>query len=363
MPHGQCHIGDADFDPLDLERGRHKTRGIDLVANGVGAVRTSRSFTTLVTDDPFADLSVERSVLEPIGCAVLAHDPGARLSDAVERADALLVGRAVIDEALIARAPKLKVIARYGVGVENIDLDAAARHGVTVVNVPDYCVDEVAEHVIAQMLACARQLVRLNQVIAAGRWSPSDIRPTRRLAGQTLGLIGMGRIGRKVAVRASALGLHIVAYDPYAVSVPETIELTPLDDLLDRADFVSLHVPLTAQTVGVLGAREFARMKDSAFVLNSARGGLIDENALAFALREGKIAGAALDVLEVEPPTKGHPLVGLENVILTPHVAFYSEESLHERKHKASLGVRDVLLGRTPDSAVSAEPGVDRVSP
>ena len=326
------------------------------VAEPKARAASQSRYTAVVTDDAFADLSIERSVLEPIGCAVVPLG-GSDLTRA-ETADALLVSRAHIDAALIERASRLKVIARYGVGVENIDLDAAARRGIAVVNTPDYCVEEVAEHVLAQILACARQLVRLDRVVHAGRWSPSDMQPTRRLSACVLGLVGLGQIGSAVARRAQALGLEVVAADPYVETPPSGVALLDLDDLLERADFISLHAPLTPVTRHLIGAKGLARMKPTAFLINAARGGLVDEQALAAALREGRLAGAALDVLSFEPPPPDHPLLGLENVLLTPHVAFYSEEALELRKRKAAEGVRAVLEGRRPDSAVTPEPEV-----
>ena len=306
-------------------------------------------YTALVTDDAFADLTIERSVLEPIGCRVVASDA----DDLVHTADALLVSRATIDAALIQRAGKLKVIARYGVGVENIDLDAAARHGVIVVNTPDYCSHEVADHVLAQMLACARQLVRLNRLVHAGRWSPRDMEPTRRLAGCRLGLIGIGRIGSEVAARALALGVEVVANDPYVERAPEGVGLVGFEELLRSADFVSLHAPLTPSTRNLIGVEQLALMKPTAYLINAARGGLVDEHALELALRQGRLAGAALDVLADEPPRPDHPLLALDNVLLTPHVAFYSNEALHLRKLKAAEGVQAVLEGRQPESHVT----------
>ncbi len=326
-------------------------------------LEASRRFTALVTDGAFDDLAIERSVLEPIGCAVVAHrsSSGVDLLTMVGSVDGLLVNRAPITETVIDQAPSLKVVARYGVGVDNIDIDAAASRGIAVTNVPDYCVDEVAEYVIALILACARQVVRLDRIVHGGRWSPADISPTRRLAGSVLGLVGLGRIGCAVATRASALGLTILAHDPFVANPPAGVTLTGLGELLATADFVSLHVPLTESTQGLIGSPEIRAMKPTAFLVNAARGALIDEAALYEGLCEGWIAGAALDVLAAEPPGPDHPLIGLDNVILTPHVAFYSEESLRDRRLKAALGVREVLLGRMPDHPVT--PGRRRPTP
>jgi D-3-phosphoglycerate dehydrogenase len=327
---------------------------IEGAVSPIEAPETAR-YTVVVTDDPFDDFEVERSVLEPEGCNLVVN--GDDRFKHIESADGLMVSRAVVDDDVLARAPKLRVIARYGIGVENIDVDAAERRGITVVNTPDYCTHEVAEHVIAQVLACSRQLVRLDRVVRRGSWSPSNISPLHRLDQSVLGLVGFGRIGRAVALRAKSLGLTVVASDPYLDSSDVGVELIELGDLLKTADFVSLHLPLTRETERMIGRAELAQMKDTAYLINAARGGLVDEEALADALRNGRIAGAALDVLTTEPVPLTSPLLELDNVILTPHVAFYSIESLRLRKRMAAEGVRDVLTGRKPQSVVPPRTG------
>ena len=314
-----------------------------------------RRYTALVTDEAFDDFMIERSVLEPIGCAVVTLS-GDDLAG-VEAADAFLVSRATIDAELMGRARRLKVIARYGVGVDNIDLETAARRGITVVNTPDYCAHEVADHALAQILACARQIVRLDRLVHSGQWNPADVLPMQRLARCTLGIIGIGHVGSQVAARALALGLEVIAHDPFIEKPPVGVVLVPLDDLLRRSDFVSLHMPLTPSTRNLIGAPQLALMKRTAFLVNTARGDLIDEDELATALRDGRLAGAALDVLTAEPPGLNHPLIKLENVILTPHIAFYSDEALRQRKRQAAEGVRAVLESRRPEFTVSLNPG------
>jgi D-3-phosphoglycerate dehydrogenase / 2-oxoglutarate reductase len=327
------------------------------VAHARKVERPTTLFTALVTDDAFGDHDVERSVLEPIGCAVNLSRDGQL--EGLEQADALLVSRMVIDETILRRGTKLKAIVRYGVGVENIDLEAAERRGIIVANTPDYCTQEVAEHVLAQILICARQIVRLNRLVHRGHWSPSDILPTHRLSESTLGLIGIGRIGSEVAHRARALGLEVIAHDPYVAKAPEGVALATLTDVLRESDFVSLHAPLTPATRGIIGVEQLTMMKPTAFLINASRGALIDEDALAASIRAGQIAGAALDVLSVEPPPADHPLLNLENVILTPHVAFYSVESLLLRKQRAAEAVRAVLLGQQPEWPVAPIHGAD----
>jgi D-3-phosphoglycerate dehydrogenase len=246
-------------------------------------------------------------------------------------------------------------VAHFGKGVDNIDVAAATRRGIWVTNVRDANWDEVSNHVLALLLAWARGLIAFDRHVRAGGWSYRGAVPRHRLAGQTLGLVGFGDIARLVAVKAHGLGLKVLAYARRPAAA-EHVEFAPLADVLRRADVVSIHVPLTAETAGLIGAAQLALMKPSAFLINTARGGVVDKPALVAALRDRRIAGAGLDVIDPEPPLPGDPILALDNVILTPHVAWYSEESREHVTVEAAREVVRILRAERPRSPVN--PGV-----
>ena len=255
---------------------------------------------------------------------------------------------APISRKVIENLPNLKVIARYGVGVNTIDLDAATEHGICVLNVPDYCMDEVSNQAFALIMACQRKLILLNEQVQHGEWDYKISKPIYRMAGQTLGLLGFGRIPRILAEKVRAFGLKLVVYDPYVR--PADVEkyngkLMSLEELLKTADIISVHVPLTKDTNNLLSTKAFSMMKKNAVVVNTSRGPIIDEEALYEAIVHKKIAGAGLDVTVTEPLEKESKLRGLPNVIITPHVAWYSEESELELKKKAAHGAAEVICG------------------
>jgi D-3-phosphoglycerate dehydrogenase len=244
-----------------------------------------------------------------------------------------------------------------GLGVDNIDLAAATALGITVTYVPDYCRREVSDHAMALLLALARKVTLSNALVQSGRWEIPPIVPLRRLEGQVLGLVGFGHIPRALAPKAKAFGLKVLAHDPH---VPDDVvrsfdvQGTTLDDLLGRSDFISLHAPLLPTTRSFIGAAAFARVKRGAFLINTARGPLVDEPALIAALDSGQIGGAALDVVATEPLARDCPLIGRDNVILTPHTAFYSVEALEELQTKCAADVASVLCGEEPVYPVKA---------
>jgi D-3-phosphoglycerate dehydrogenase len=306
----------------------------------------------LVTDHVFAGLETERRVLAEVGAAVEMAPAvdAASLADA----DALLVCYARVDASLIEALPRCRVISRYGIGYDNVDVEAATRRGIVVTNVPDYCVDEVSDHTLALLLTWARRICALDARVKGGAWDFAPLRPLHRLRGQTLGIVGYGRIGRLVASKASAFGLRLLAHDPFAPVGPPA-EPATLERLLEESDFVSLHLPLSAATRGLMGRQQLARMKRGAVLINTSRGGLVDEQALYEALAGGHLGGAALDVLADERAAQASPLARLPNVVLTPHVAFYSEESEAELQRKAAENVAAVLAGRRPAYVVNPQ--------
>ncbi|HET6319056.1 MAG TPA: C-terminal binding protein [Chloroflexota bacterium] len=315
----------------------------------------------LITDHTWPDVQIETGLLEGAGLSVVDAPSGdeATLRGLAEDAVAIMTCFARVTPAVIDNARDLRVVARFGVGVDNIAVEAASARGVPVTYVPDYCVAEVAEHALALLLSLARGVVRYNGSVKGGGWDLGVGAPLRRIEGQTLGLIGCGRIGSRLAAKAAGLGLRVLIYDKAAIAPPEGARSVGLEELLASADFVSLHVPLTPETLGIVDESLLRRMKSSAFLINTARGGLVDTAALARALREGWIVGAGLDVLPQEPVAADDPLLGLDNVVLTPHVAFYSEESLGELRRRATQSVIDVLAGRAPEHLANAA-GISR---
>ena len=312
-----------------------------------------------VTDSPFPSLDPVRQALQKL-------DPDLRMSksasaaDIIEvarDADAIIVCYAQITSEVIGGLTRCKVIGRTGLGVDNIDVPAAAARGITVTYVPDYCLREVSDHTMAMLLALARKIPFANKLVQSGRWELPPIVPLRRLEGQVLGLIGFGNIPRAVVPKAKAFGLTVIAHDPFVSK--ETfaslgVDGVSLDDLYVRSDFISVHAPLTPATRGLVNAAAFAKMKKGALIVNTARGPLIDEPALIAALNSGHLGGAALDVVTTEPLAKESALLGRDNVILTPHTAFYSVEALVELQTKAAADVARVLSGEKPVYPVKA---------
>jgi D-3-phosphoglycerate dehydrogenase / 2-oxoglutarate reductase len=308
-----------------------------------------------VTDSPFPSLDPVKAAL-----AAAKIDPDIRMSKSTSvediiavahDADAVIVCYAQITPAVVAGLNRCKVIGRTGLGVDNIDVPAAAARGITVTYVPDYCLREVSDHTMALLLALARKVPLANKLVQSGRWELPPILPFRRLEGQVLGLIGFGNIPRAVVPKAKAFGLTVITHDPFVskdVLASAGVEGVSFDDLLARSDFVSVHAPLMPATRGLVNAAAFAKMKKGAFVINTARGPLIDEPALIDALDSGHLGGAGLDVVTTEPLAKDSPLIGRDNVILTPHTAFYSVEALIELQTKCATDVGRVLSGEKP---------------
>jgi D-3-phosphoglycerate dehydrogenase len=319
---------------------------------------TAGPFRVVVTDQVFPDVETERALLAGINAEleVAGGDRDAVLEHA-RKADALLNTYMALDADALAGLERCRVIARYGIGVDNIDLDAAAAAGITVTNVPDYCVEEVATHALALILSLARKLPESDALVRAGSWGVAPLRPMARLSELTVGLVGYGKIARRLARALDALGAPMVAHDPYVQPdahgrTPEGIPLLALEELLGRADVVSVHCPLTPDTRGLIDAAALARMKPSAVLVNTSRGPIVRQADLAAALRAGTIRAAALDVLEQEPPDPA-ALADVPNLLLTPHTAFYSESSVKESQTKATTQVMRVLTGEPPDYKVN----------
>jgi D-3-phosphoglycerate dehydrogenase len=312
-----------------------------------------------VADSVFPDLDPARAVLSKIGAELhLAKKP--TFDDILQiarDADALLVTYAKVSADMIRQMARCRIIARFGIGVDNVDIAAATEAGIVVTRVPDYCIDEVSDHTLALLLALVRKIPFANSSVHAGRWEMSATVPIHRLRGRRLGLVGFGRNPQLVAPKAKAFGLKVVTYDPYVsqeLTAAAGVEKVDFADLVRTSDYVSIHTPLMPETQGLFNADVFRQMKPTAYLINTARGAIVDEAALAHALDAGQLAGAALDVLSQEPPTAS-PLLGRNNVILTPHMSFYSVESLVELQIKAAEEVVRVLTGQMPRNPVNPE--------
>jgi D-3-phosphoglycerate dehydrogenase len=311
----------------------------------------------VLTDYVWDQLAVEHRTLDDVAdlVALKTAKPDDFLGQAAD-CDALLNTYAgPITADVMAKMPRCKIIARYGIGVDTIDLAAATEAGIIVTNNPTYCIEEVAEHAMAMMLSCARRIAFYDRRVRAGEWSVPPGKPIFRLAGRTLGLIGFGNIARQVAVRAAAFGMRILFGDPFVAPGQYAVpgEKCDLDALLRESDFVSVHPPLTAETRGLIGDRALGLMKPGAVLVNAARGPIVDTAALVRALDAGRIAGCALDTTDPEPLPDPHPLRGRDNVIITPHAAWYSEEAMVGLQAGAPAEVRRVLTGQWPVHVVN----------
>jgi D-3-phosphoglycerate dehydrogenase len=313
-----------------------------------------------VADTVFPSLEPARQALAELNAELqLAAEPTPEAILAVARqADAVMVTYAKITGEIIRQLERCQIIARFGIGIDNIDIDTASEAGIVVTYVPDYCIDEVSDQAMALLLALARKVTYANQLVQAGRWEMPAVVPLHRLRGRTLGLVGFGKIPQLVAPKAQAFGLNVITFDPYIsndITSALGVERVDFDQLLETSDYISIHAPLTPETHHLFNAQAFKLMKPEALLINTARGPLIDGEALAHALDEGRLGGAALDVMPVEPPPADSPLLGRDNVILTPHTAFYSEESLLDLQTKAARDVAQVLSGRTPAYPVNPQ--------
>ena len=317
------------------------------------------SFHVTVSDSVFPNLDPARQVLATIGAELrMADSPTPEgIVAAAASSDALLVTYAKITAEMIGKMPKCRVISRFGIGVDNVDIEAATGAGIVVTKVPDYCIDEVSDHAMALLLALVRKIPSSSARTHGGRWEMKAVVPIHRLRGSVLGLAGFGRIPQLVAPKAQAFGMKVVAYDPF---VPDEafaragVDRVDLAALLATSDYISIHTPLTPETRHLFNRETFGQMKPGAYLVNTARGPIIDEAALAAALESGRLAGAALDVMSQEPPPPS-PLFGRDNVIVTPHTSFYSEESLIELQVKAAQEVAAVLNGQSPRNPVNPE--------
>ncbi|WP_343228091.1 C-terminal binding protein [Sporosarcina aquimarina] len=312
-------------------------------------------FKVVITDYEFTELDYEEQVFADSGLDIHFVKAQCRTEqeviEAAKDADAIINQYAPLNAAVLNELENCKVISRYGVGVDTIDLDVAKQKGIAVCNVPDYGIEEVSNHALALLMAWSRKIVELNNAVKSGVWDFRISPPVYRFKERLFAVIGFGKIPRRVIEKVQPLGFTLVGYDPF-VSAEEmakyNVKKVDLDEALKKSDFISLHVPLIKETRHLINRENINDLKDGVFILNTARGPIVETEALIEGLRSGKIAGAALDVVEHEPILKGHELLEFPNVYITPHSAFYSVEAVEELRTKTAKNVVEVLQGLVP---------------
>ncbi len=312
----------------------------------------------LITDYAWSSIEPERQVLAEIGAELIAAETGdeSELLNFAPTMDGILTCWKPVREPVIAAAEKCQIIGRLGIGLDNIDVDAATEHGIIVTNVPAYCIDEVSDHAMGLLLACARKISRFNRATREGTWEQNIGPEMYRLRGKTLGVVGFGRIAQSIVPKAKGFGLTVNICSPRtdpALIQQHGAQKVAFPELLATSDFITIHTPLTPETRYMFSYTEFRAMKSTAYLINTARGGIVDTTALTAALRDGEIAGAGLDVLETEPPEQNEELLTLDSAVVTPHAAFISEESILDLEVTAATYVVEVLTGKLPETVVN----------
>jgi D-3-phosphoglycerate dehydrogenase len=316
--------------------------------------------TVAITDTVFPDWKPAEQALSALDVELVrAETPEQDAILAVaQNAEAVFVTYAQITADVIAGLENCKVIGRFGIGTDNIDIEAATNAGIVVTYAPVYCLDEVSDHAMALLLSLARKIPFSTSMVSEGRWEMPAVVPIRRFKGRTLGLVGIGNIAQAIVGKAQAFGIKTIAADPYApdeVFAKTNTEKVELDELYARSDYISVHAPLTPETENMFSTDAFSKMKSDALLINTSRGPLVDVDALVTALDAGEIGGAALDVLPQEPPAADHPLLGRDDVILTPHTGFYSEDALLDLQTTVATDVATVLGGGKPKYPVNPQ--------
>lgn len=304
----------------------------------------------VISDYAWPNIDIEKDYFKSKSIDLDVSSGKEDLIDKIKDADGLLFCFQDIDETVLRSAKNLKAAQRYGIGVDNINIKVATELGIVVSNIPDYCIDEVSDHALSMILAINRMIVPDSKMVKLGKWN--DVKKGNRvfrLSDATLGVVGFGRIGRRLANKAKALGLNVIAYDPYInEEVYDGVKLVSFDQVISSSDILSLHVPLTEETNHLISYKELEKMKENTILINVSRGGLINEKALSEYLKSGKVRGVGLDVMEDHNPSSTNPLFEYENVIVTPHTAFFSQESSEELQIRSCEQLYDVLNGKKP---------------
>lgn len=313
----------------------------------------------VITDHEFLDLRYEENILKHTNIELVKTQCKTEdeVIEACHDAEGIINLYAPISRRVIDNLAECKVITRYGVGVDTIDLEAATEKGILIGNVPDYGIDEVSDHALALIMTLLRKITTSNAKVKNGSWDVNQIKPLRRLNKLTIGLVGFGNIPRRLSTKLQALGIKIIVSDPFLseeFAKEKNVTLVSLGELCEHSDLISVHAPLNDSTRGMIGSEQFSLMKKGTYLVNTARGPVVDEDALLEGLESGKVAAVALDVIETEPIAPNHPFLTMENVVLTPHIAGYSEESAAEMRSKTALGIADVLIrGQYPKYLVN----------
>ena len=313
-----------------------------------------------ITDTVFPNLEPTKKALSSLNYEIIFSEDTSseKIINVAKDSDALFVTYSKITSQIIESLNNCKVIGRFGIGVDNIDIQAATKAGIVVVYVPDYCFDEVSDHALSMILALSRKITFSNSMVQNGHWEMKAVVPLVRLKGQSVGLVGFGNIAKSLTPKLLALGLKVLTYDPFVSNEnahQAGVELVTFEELLAVSDYVSIHAPLTKETTGMFDHNIFKKMKSTSFIINTSRGPLVNTDDLANALDKKEIGGAALDVVPVEPLNKNSPLLGRDNVILTPHTAFYSEDALFDLQAKCAKDVASVINGKRPIYPINPE--------
>ncbi|WP_067728911.1 C-terminal binding protein [Oceanobacillus damuensis] len=315
-------------------------------------------FKVTIIDHEWEDTNIEEEIVasyttseQPIELSILQSQDKSKIVNAAKNSDAIIIMYANIDREILKKAPNLKLVSRYGIGINMVDVDAATEANTIVANVNDYCVDEVSDHALASILSAARRLVPYNDMTRKGQWDFKQVAIPLRSSKATVGLLGYGKIPRRLAEKLNVIGYQVYAYDPFVdgdTMKKDKVVKATVEEIMRNCDFVSVHVPLIDDTYHLVGVDELNMMKRNAYIINTARGPIIDEIALIEALKENKIAGAFLDVTEKEPLPSNHVLRTMDQVVLTPHAAWYSEDAFREIRQKAIMNVIEVAQGKLP---------------
>jgi D-3-phosphoglycerate dehydrogenase len=316
-----------------------------------------RQFRILVTDRAWPDCLIEREIASRINAEVVEPDSSDELAliRAATDVDAIATNWAKVTDAVIRASAKCRMVARFGIGIDNIAIQTATSLGIPVSNCPDYCVGEVSDHALALLLNCARRIHLYNLRAKRGEYNPATSPPIQRIAGQTLGLVGLGHIARTLVPKARSLGLNVIAHTQSGCDYGTGVAMVSFRELLCSSDYISIHAPLNDGTRRMFNTQAFEQMRSTCYLINTSRGGLIDHAALFDALQQNRLAGAALDVFDPEPPDLSHPLFQDERVIVTPHTAFISEQAVRQMRTETMENIVAVLSGQRPNNVLNPQ--------
>lgn len=311
-------------------------------------------------DNRYEDIKVESDILNKVGADLIEYNlkDENKIIEATRDADGIIADLAAIGKKVLDSLEKCRVISKVGIGVDNIDISYATEKGILVCNVPDYCFNEVSDHAVSLILCCARKVCFLNSRVKKGFWGIEEAKPTLPLDQMTLGIIGFGKIARLVVKKALVFGFKIIIFDPYIDTQQyrnKKINFVDLDTLLNKSDIVSIHCPATPETMKLFDIHKISKMKRNAFLVNTSRGAIIDNQALYLSLKENIIGGAAVDVYNPEPINPDDPILSLDNFVITPHFGFYSERSIMEVRKKSAENIARILSGKKPENVVNKE--------